>query len=77
MVLPDGYTIDFFDRILFREKKWPKGFSDQPLRRLRYGVFIFSLATGLMAFQVMYLLDPISLITRTLIISFYPLSSSF
>jgi hypothetical protein len=25
-----GATIDFFDRILFREKKRPKGFSDQP-----------------------------------------------
>jgi len=69
---PMGATIDFFDRILFREKKRPKGFSDQSLRRLRYGVFIFSLAAGLMAFQVMYLLDPISLITRTLVISFYP-----
>lgn len=71
---PMGTTIDFFDRILFREKKWARGFSDQPLRRLRYGVFIFSMAAGLMAWQVMYLLDPISLITRTLIISFYPLT---
>jgi len=58
---PMGATLDFFDRILFREKKGDKAFSDQPLRRLRYGVFIFSLATGLIAFQVMYLLDPISL----------------
>jgi hypothetical protein len=49
-----------------------KAFNDQSLRRLRYGVFIFSLAAGLMAFQVMYLLDPISLITRTLVITFYP-----
>ena len=69
---PMGATLDFFDRILFREKKGAKALSDQPLRRLRYGVFIFSLATGLIAFQVMYLLDPISLITRTLVISFYP-----
>ena len=69
---PMGTAIDFFDRILFREKKRAKGFNDQPLRRLRYGVLIFSLAAGLMAFQVMYLLDPISLITRTLVITFYP-----
>ncbi|MEW6377223.1 MAG: 4Fe-4S binding protein, partial [Thermodesulfobacteriota bacterium] len=69
---PMGATIDFFDRFLFREKKWARGLSDQPLRRLRYGVFIFSMITGLMAWQVMYLLDPISLITRTLIISFFP-----
>jgi ferredoxin-type protein NapF len=69
---PMGGTIDFFDRILFREKKRAKDFSDQPLRRLRYGVFIFSIAAGLMAWQVMYLLDPISLIIRTLVISFYP-----
>src|SRR4030043_183228 len=44
---PMGTTIDFFDRILFRERKQTKSFSDQPLRRLRYGVFIFSLATGI------------------------------
>src|SRR4030043_688877 len=69
---PMGTTIDFFARILFREKKRLKGFDDQPLRRLRYGVFLFSVITGLMAFQVMYILDPISLITRTLVITFYP-----
>jgi ferredoxin-type protein NapF len=69
---PMGATIDFFDRILFREKKRVNGFNDQPLRRLRYGVFFFSMIAGLMAFQVMYLLDPISLITRTVVISFYP-----
>ena len=73
---PMGATIDFFDRILFRERKRPgsalKGSDDQPLRRLRYGVFIFAIITGLMAFQVMYLLDPISLITRTVVISIYP-----
>ncbi|OGP93612.1 MAG: hypothetical protein A2157_03755 [Deltaproteobacteria bacterium RBG_16_47_11] len=69
---PMGATIDFFDRILFRERKQSKPLDDRPLRRLRYGVFIFALTAGLMAFQVMYLLDPISLITRTLVISFYP-----
>ena len=69
---PMGSTIDFFDRILFREKKRAKEFSDQPLRRLRYGVFLFSITAGLMAWQLLYLLDPISLITRTLVITFYP-----
>jgi ferredoxin-type protein NapF len=69
---PMGTTIDFFQKIFFREKKWPKGFDDQWLRRFRYGVFLFSMAAGLMAWQVMYLIDPISLITRTLVISFYP-----
>src|SRR5512139_344821 len=69
---PMGATIDFFDRILFREKKGSKSFNDESLRRLRYGIFMFSLVAGLMAFQVMYILDPISLITRTLVIAFYP-----
>ena len=69
---PMGATIDFFDRILFREKKRAKDFDDEPLRRLRYGIFIFSITAGLMAFQVMYILDPISLITRTLVIAVYP-----
>src|SRR4030042_2807786 len=69
---PMGAVIDFFDPLLFREKKRAKAFEDQPLRRFRYGLFIFSIIAGLMAFQVMYLLDPISLLTRTLVISFYP-----
>ncbi len=69
---PMGATIDFFDRILFREKKRTGDFDDQPLRRFRYGIFLFSIITGLMAFQVMYILDPISLITRTLVIAVYP-----
>ncbi|MCX8116893.1 MAG: 4Fe-4S binding protein [Desulfobacterota bacterium] len=69
---PMGAVIDFFDRVLFRERKRTQPFEDGMLRRLRYGVFIFSIVAGWMAFQVMYLVDPISLITRTLIISFYP-----
>jgi ferredoxin-type protein NapF len=69
---PMGATLDFFDRVLFREKKRSKPFNDQPPKRLRYGVFIFALAAGLVGLQVLYLLDPISLITRTLVIAFYP-----
>jgi ferredoxin-type protein NapF len=69
---PMGATIDFFDRILFRERKRSEESNDQSFRRLRYGIFIFSLVAGLLAFQVMYILDPISLITRTLVIAFYP-----
>ena len=69
---PMGATIDFFDRFLFREKKRPKEFNEQPLRRFRYGIFFFSMAAALMAWQLLYLIDPISLITRTLVISFYP-----
>ncbi len=69
---PMGATIDFFDRLLFREKKRSRPLDDQPFRRVRFGVFVFALAAGLMGLQVLYLLDPISLITRTLVISFYP-----
>ena len=69
---PMGSAIDFFDQVLFRERKRSKPLNDRSLRRFRYGVFIFALTTGLMAFQVMYLLDPISLITRSLVIAFYP-----
>jgi ferredoxin len=69
---PMGASIDFSDRILFKEKKRSKPFNDQPLRKLHYGIFIFIITAGLMGWQLMYLLDPISLITRTLVISFYP-----
>jgi ferredoxin len=69
---PMGAAIDFFDRVLFREKKRKKPIDDQPLRRVRYGVFAFALAAGLMGWQLMFLLDPISLITRTMVIAVYP-----
>ena len=69
---PMGAAIDFFDRVLFREKKRQKPIDDQPLRRIRYGIFVFALSAGLMGWQLMFLLDPISLITRTMVIAFYP-----
>lgn len=69
---PMGATIDFFDRFFFRERRRSKPLDDRPLQRFRYGVFMFALTAGLMAFQVLYLLDPISLITRSLVIAFYP-----
>ena len=69
---PMGATLDFFDWSLFREKKRSKPLNDQPLKKLRYGIFIFALAAGLLGLQVLYLLDPISLLTRTLVVAFYP-----
>lgn len=69
---PMGATLDFFERVVIQKRTMEKPAEEAFLRRFRYGVFFFSLAAGLMAFQVMYLLDPISLITRTLVIVFYP-----
>ncbi len=69
---PLGSVIDFFGRVLFREKKRSKPFDDQPLRRLRFGVFLFSLAGAIAAWQVLALLDPISLITRVAVTFFFP-----
>ena len=69
---PMGTTIDFFDRFFFREKKRAKPLNDTPLRRLRYGILLFTLSAGLMAWQLLYLFDPISLITRTLVIAVFP-----
>ena len=69
---PMGATIDFSERVLFREKRRPKLPEDQALRRLRFGIFLFTLTAGLMAFQVLYLVDPISLLTRSIVIAFYP-----
>ena len=69
---PMGATIDFFDRLLFRERKRSKPLADQPLRRLRWGTFLFALMAGLLAWQVLFLLDPISLLTRSMVIAFYP-----
>jgi ferredoxin-type protein NapF len=72
---PMGTTIDVFDRILFREKKRAKPLDDQPLRRLRYGVFLFSLAAALAGWQLLSLVDPLSLITRVFATFVFPAST--
>jgi len=69
---PMGTAVDFFDRVLFREKKRSEPFDDQSLRRLRYGLFLFSLAGGAAAWQLLSLIDPISLISRTFITFVFP-----
>jgi ferredoxin len=69
---PMGAVVDVFDRVLFHEKKRTKPFDDQPLRRLRYGVFLFSLAGALAAWQMLSLMDPISLVTRTFVTFVFP-----
>jgi polyferredoxin len=69
---PLGSVIDFFGRILFREKKRSKPLDDQPLRRLRFGLFLASLAGAVAAWQVLALLDPISLITRVSVTFLFP-----
>jgi len=69
---PMGATIDFFDRLLFREKKRSKPLEDQPLRRVRWGIFLFALMAGLLSWQVLFLLDPISLLMRSAVVAFYP-----
>jgi polyferredoxin len=61
---PMGATIDFFDRILFRERKRSK---DRTIRLPRLHVFFHLPVSGL-AGDVPS--DPISLITRTLVIAF-------
>ena len=69
---PMGATIDFFDRFLFREKKRSRDSTTSLSEGSATGSSSSPWLRALMALQVLYLLDPISLITRTLVISFYP-----
>jgi len=69
---PMGSVIDFFGRVLFREKKRSKPMDDQALRRARTGILLVSLAGAVAGWQVLGLLDPISLITRTFAVFVFP-----
>ncbi len=75
-VCPMGSAVDFFGRVLFREKKRAKPADDQPLRRLRLGVFLASLGAALAAWQVLAVVDPISLITRVMVTFFFPAATA-
>jgi ferredoxin len=69
---PMGAVIDLWDRLLTLLGARVKKFDDSRLRTLRYGILLFALAAALLNWQIMALLDPISLITRTMVAVFYP-----
>ena len=71
-VCPLGALLDFLDPVLFRRAKRRRLESDPTLRNLKYVVLILVIAAALVGSSLVYLLDPISLLTRTYTFVLFP-----
>ena len=71
-VCPLGATLDFLEPLLFRRRKRPALASDAWLRRVKYAALIIFLGAALIGASLVYLLDPIALLTRTMTFGLYP-----
>jgi ferredoxin-type protein NapF len=71
-VCPLGAILDFLDPVLFRRAKRRTLESDRALRNVKYVVLILFIAAALVGSSLVYLLDPISLLTRTFTFALFP-----
>jgi ferredoxin-type protein NapF len=70
---PLGAILDFVDPILFRRVTRRPLASDRTLRPVKYVVLTLFVAAAVMGSSLVYLLDPISLLTRTYTFGLFPL----
>jgi ferredoxin-type protein NapF len=71
-VCPLGAILDFLDPVLFRRVKRRTLPSDAKLRNVKYVVLIVFIAAAAVGSSLVYLLDPISLLTRTYTLALFP-----
>ena len=71
-VCPLGAILDFLDPLLFRRAKRRTLDADARLRNVKYVVLILFIAAALAGSSLVYLLDPISLLTRTYTLALFP-----
>jgi polyferredoxin len=71
-VCPLGAILDFLDPPLFRRVKRRPLRSDARLRSVKYVVLVLFVAAAVVGSSLVYLLDPISLLTRTYTFSLLP-----
>ncbi len=71
-VCPLGAILDFVDPLLFRRTRRRPLEADRGLRCLKYIVLIVFFAAAVAGSSLVYLLDPISLLTRTYTFGLYP-----
>jgi len=71
-VCPLGAILDFLDPVLFRRARRRPLEADQNLRRVKYVVLIVFFAAAIVGSSLVYLLDPISLLTRTYTFGLFP-----
>jgi len=71
-VCPLGAILDFLDPLLFRRAKRRTLDADAGLRNVKYVVLIGFVAAALAGSSLVYLLDPIALLTRTYTLALFP-----
>jgi len=71
-VCPLGAILDFLDPVLFRRTKRRTLAADAKLRNVKYVTLILFSAAALAGTSLVYLLDPISLLTRTYTFGLFP-----
>ena len=71
-VCPLGAILDFLDPALFRRAKRRTLEFDPKLRSVKYVVLILFIAAAIVGSSLVYLLDPISLLTRTYTFALFP-----
>lgn len=71
-VCPLGAVLDFVDPLLFRKVKRRVPAADLPLRRVKYVVLVIFLGAAIAGASLVYLLDPMALLTRTYTFILYP-----
>jgi ferredoxin-type protein NapF len=71
-VCPLGAILDFLDPLLFRRAKRRTLDADVKLRNVKHVVLILFVAAAAAGSSLVYLLDPISLLTRTYTLALFP-----
>jgi MauM/NapG family ferredoxin protein len=73
-ICPLGATIDGLDFLLFRKRRRPSLKTDAGLRKTKYVLLILIIAAALTGVSLVYLVDPIALLTRLTAFVLYPLA---
>ena len=71
-ICPLGAILDFLDPLLFRQAKRRTLDADLRLRNVKYVVLILFVAAAAAGSSLVYLLDPIALLTRTYTLALFP-----
>ncbi len=73
-VCPTGASIDFLDLFFFRKKKRPELSRDRMLRKVKYFLLVIFLSAALAGLSLVFLMDPLALLTRFYTFFLYPLA---
>jgi MauM/NapG family ferredoxin protein len=72
-VCPTGASIDFLDRLLIRKKKRGEIKTESSLRKTKYFLLIVFIMAAVAGLSLVFLMDPIALLTRFYTFFVYPL----